>query len=249
MNPATCLGAVLCLFAGQEPGPAAPGQRFTAAVADYRAGRYEAAYAGFAAEAEARGRAAPAELLADLALAALRVQRASEAEAAARRLAAHAEPDQRAWGEFLLGNASWQRGQLAAAAALLADAEPFAWDLAERGLGNALASWCRAAELRPGWPEALRNAERAARRLAEVRQLRQAAAKQQTRSEPEPPPQKPPRPSQQPPEEQVPELTTIALAPTEVASLLERLREKQHEKRQARQAAQRANAAVGERDW
>ncbi|MEO6594786.1 MAG: hypothetical protein ABIP94_08540, partial [Planctomycetota bacterium] len=177
----------------------------------------------------------------------------SDAEAAARSLAALATPAERSRGEFLLGSAAYQRGQRAAVAAQLPDAEPFAWESARRGVQAAILSWCRAAELRPGWPEALRNAERAQRRLSELDKLREdAAKKQQTKKEPEPPPPKPPKPptpSAEPPEEQVPELTTAALAPGELASLLQRLQEKEREKRQARQAAQRASATAGERDW
>ena len=101
MNPrsitALPLAALLGLAALQAPGDAAP-DRFAAGVAAYRAGRYEEAHAGFSAELAAHEAFAPAELRTNLAMAALRVQRTGDAEAAARPLLESASVEDRAWG-------------------------------------------------------------------------------------------------------------------------------------------------------
>jgi hypothetical protein len=240
----SCAGA---LPAQQEVGQeVVDGERFATAVAHYRAGRFEEARVLFAAEAASRGEAAPAELLSNHALAALRVERPAEAAAAARRLAAMPDTSERAWGEFLLGGASWQQGQRALAAARLRDAEPMAWDLAVRGFEEAFAHWRSASELRPDWQEAVRNAERALLALEAARAARSEAAAKQAgeHREPEPPP---PGPGEL--EEQAPQMTRQALPPAEVAKLLQRLREKEQQKLRSRRQAQRASAVAGERDW
>lgn len=224
------------------------GAQRPAAVDDYRAGRFEAARLAFAAELAALGDAAPAELRADLALAALRRQRTGDAEAACRPLLDHAEPAWRARGEFLLGLAAWQRSDRAAAAAQLPDAEPMAWELAVRATADAFHHWCRAAALQPADATARRNAERAQRRLAAQQRARDAAAQQRApKRQPEPPP--PPSDAPGPAEAATPELAPQPLSAAELLRLRERLRDLDRTKQRLRQAAQRGAARVGERDW
>ena len=239
--------ALLCLAALQAPGDAAR-ERFAAGVAAYRAGRYEEARVAFQAELEAHEADAPAELRTNLAMAALRVQRTEDAEAAARPLLEGARSDDRAWGEFLLGSASFQRGERAAAAARLPDAEPMAWETAVRSVAGSVKRWCRAAELRPAWPEALRNAERAVRALAELERER-AAASPPTPKRTEPvPPEPPPQPAQPSTEEVQPDLARAALSAAELERLRQRLRQREREKRSAR-FLQPRSVVAGERDW
>lgn len=217
-------------------------------VADYRAGRYDAAHAAFVAEAAALGADVPPTLRYDLALAALRVQRTGDAEAAASPLLEHPDPAWRARGSFVLGLCAWQRTDRAVAAARLQDAEPMAWQLAVRAGEAALAHWCRAVELQPADHAARRNAERAQRRLAELRAAAEADAKRRTaKSEPEPPPPLPDAPG--PAEAARPEVVTQPLSANEVAQLLQRLREQQAQKQRLRQTAQRQSGTAGERDW
>lgn len=231
------LGTV-AMALGQDP----------AAVADYRAGRFDAAHAAFSAEVVARGSAAPAELRADTALAALRLRRAGEAELAAQPLLAHQDPLWRGRGEFLLALAAWQRAERAIAAAGLADAEPMAWDLAVHAAEQAFQHWCRAAVLLPLDLAARRNAERVQRRLAELRRMSELAAAQRTRrSEPEPPPPPPDAPG--PAEAATPELVQQPLSAAALARLRAQLRRQELAKQQLRQTAQRRSAVAGERDW
>ncbi|MBX3463779.1 MAG: hypothetical protein KF830_11455 [Planctomycetes bacterium] len=211
--------------------------------ADYRAGRYEAAFAAFAAAAaEAQ---APAERRANLALAALRLRRPGDAAAAARSLLDEGDAAWHAPGEFLLGLAAWQRAEQAAAAAQLADAEPMAWDLAVRSAEAAWAHWCRAAagEREPG--PARRNAERAWRRLQELRAARTAAA---ARVEPEPAP--PPGPTEpEAPATARPDVARGELSAEELERLRQRLLAKEREKQRLRLLGAGAGATVGEREW
>jgi hypothetical protein len=240
--------ALLCLFALQAPGDAGP-DRFLAGVAAYRAGRYEESRVAFASELAARGADAPAALRANLAMAALRVQRTQDAEAAARPLLESAVLDDRAWGEFLCAFASFQRGERAAAAARLPDAEPMAWETAVRSVAAAVQGWCRANELRAGWPEALRNAERAVRRLAALERERAAAApQQQKRTEPVPP-EPPPLRAQPSTEEVQPDLVQAKLSAAELERLRQRLRQVALEKQRTRLLQPRSALVAGERDW
>jgi len=239
--------ALLCLVALQAPGGGP--EQFTAGVAAWRAGRYEDARVAFAAELAAHGAGAPAELRANLAMAALRVQRTQDAEAAARPLLESAVIDDRAWGEFLLASAAFQRGERAAAAARLPDAEPMAWETAVRSVAGSVQGWCRAAELRAGWPEALRNAERAVRALAALERERAAQApREQKRTEPVPP-EPPPQPAQPSTEEVQPDLVQATLPEAELARLRQRLQQKQREKRGARLLHPSSVLIAGERDW
>jgi len=247
MNPRST-AALLCLAALQAPGDAGP-ERFTAGVAAYRAGRWEDARVAFAAELAAHGAGAPAALRVNLAMAALRVQRTQDAEAAARPLLESAVIDDRAWGEFLGALASFQRGERAAAAARLPDAEPMAWETAVRSAAAAVQGWCRAAELRPGWPEALRNAERAVRRLAALQRERAAAAPATPKRTEPVPPEPPPQAAQPSTEEVQPDLVQATLSQAELERLRQRLRQKDREKRSARLLQPRRALVAGERDW
>ncbi len=239
---------VLCVLGAIQAPAAGPDEPFAAAVAHYRAGRHAEALAGFTALAAADAAALTPELLGNLALSALRRQRTAEAEAAARQLAAHALPAERALGEFLLGQAAGQRCARAEAAAKLPDAEPAAFDLAVRAAEQALAAFVRADALRGGWPAALRNAERAALRVRDLQQQREAAARNRPRPQQEP--DRPPPPAPEPgPEAVDPALATNPLSSADVARLLERLQQQERAKRALRLAGQRATLQAGERDW
>jgi hypothetical protein len=243
--------AALCLSSRQDPKPG-PADPFAAAIAAYEAGRYQESLVGWQALAAELGPAAPPELLGNLALAALRGFRIADAEAAARQLADSVLPGERAYAAFLLAHAAFLRSQQAEAAARLPDAEPRAWDASLSSCRTAITLWMRADTLTPsGWPAAVRNTERAVRRLAELERLRDEAERQkpppkQEPDQPEPKPQ--PKPDEKP-EEKDPEILRTRMSPEEVARMLSRLEEKEREKRLARTAQQRATATVGERDW
>lgn len=254
MKPSRRLSPLLLLLAAlpvQDPSSAAPADPFAAAVADYRAGRFAAALAGFQALLSAGAEAPTPELLANTALAALRLQRSGDAEAPAKLLRQHADAAERALGAFLLGHAAYLRCQRAEAAAKLQDAEPGAYDAALRAAGAAIELWLTADSERGGWPAAVRNAERAAHKRAELEALRAAAERDKPppKREPDrPEPKRQPDPAQ-PPEQQDPEQVTARLSPADVARLLERLQQKEREKRLARTQQQAASAPAGERDW
>jgi len=246
-----CLVLAVLQVPQAPAGTPAAATSFAEAVASYRAGRYAEAHAGFQSQLAVAGAAAGSELLGNAALAALRLQRPGDAEPAAQRLTALLDPESRALGAFLLGHAAFQRCQTAVAAAKLQDAEPGAWAGAERAVGLAIEQWLAADAARGGWPEAVRNAERAAQLRAEVQAQRQAAERNRPppKQEPDQPEPKPaPRPETTP-EEQVPEPVQTKLSNQDLARLLERLQQKDREKRLARQAQQRALAVTGERDW
>ncbi|MBL9078731.1 MAG: hypothetical protein JNL08_14570 [Planctomycetes bacterium] len=215
------------------------------ALADYRAGRFAAAHAALAAALAERGAAAPPELRANTALAALRLLREGDAEAAARPLLAAAEPEWRARGEQLLGFAAWLRTDRAVAAARLPDAEPMAWELAVRSAEAAWQHWRRAAAALPAEVAMVRNVERAWQRLTEVRAARDAATAR-TQQEPAPPPPEPA--AAEPPAPAPAEVATAPLSAAELQRLRERLLQKQREKQRLRLVPP-TDAVVGERTW
>lgn len=226
----------------QDPDTAVAGAAAEARAA-YVAARYDAALALWQQRLEQLGDAAPPELRANTALAALRTHRPADAERAARPLLSHDDVQWRARGAFLFGLAAWQRADTAVAAAELPDAEPMAWDLAVRHLDEAWRHWRAAAGGVPRDERAVRNAERAWRRLADVQQRRERAQRQ-ARREPPPPPPEPTDPGEAAP----PELAVQALSAAELQRLRERLQRNERDKRRVRLLPP-PGAVVGERDW
>lgn len=230
--------------------PEAPDAAFARGLVAYRAGRHQEAHEVFQALLATQGDAAPSELRWNAALAALRVLRTSDAEGALQPLLHHDDVRWHADAEFGLALAAHQRAERAVLAAQLADAEPLAWTIALRAMQQAIDGFARADRLRGRWPEAVRNAERATRRLAELERLRAAQQPPQPKQTPEPePPPPPPGPDGQSPEEQPTELPGQDLEAAEVAQLLQRLRQQEQKKRTLRQNQPRPAARPGERDW
>ncbi|MBL8724742.1 MAG: hypothetical protein JNK49_11885 [Planctomycetes bacterium] len=220
------------------------------AVAEYQAGRYAEAYAAYAVLG-AEANAPSAEVRLGLALAAVRVQRTGDAEAALRPLLdGGVAPEILAEAQFVSGLAFWQRAERAEAAAQLQDAEPFALASAQRAAAQALGAFCAADRTRGGWPAALRNAERAARLGAALEQLAVRQPPNGARQEPDaPPPPEPEPPRPEAPDEAPPELVQEPLSAAAAAELLLRVQQREREKLQVRRAGQRRAGRAGERDW
>ncbi|MHC4548754.1 MAG: hypothetical protein ACYTEZ_08240 [Planctomycetota bacterium] len=218
----------------------------------YREGRFRDAHAAFRKAEESAGNGASAALSFNRALAALRAGDLSDAEAAAQRAAARGGPEMAARCDFLRGNAAFARCRLAERQASTAAAEPFAWDVAIIYARKARDAWQRAAMSRPDWPAARRNVERA---LLKIEELKRKKAEQDQRPPRPPGPQPPPPP--QPPEargkedEPAPadEPQLEELAPEQVLRLLDRLAQKEQEKRALRRSHRKARMAEVERDW
>lgn len=238
----------LCLLA-LVPAQDAP-DRFATALRDYRAGSYTAAFAGFQAEFRAGGDMVPSALRWNLALAALRVQRSADAEAAIEPWLAEPSGERRADAEFVFAMACCQRAERAVLAAQLPDAEPTAWAMASQALERAAAAFLRASEFRGAWPEAMRNRERVQQRLQEVRQeQRRAEQKKQTEAAPPEPPPGPVPKALPTAEEGAAELAAEPLSREQVAALVRRLAKREQTKRTSRQALQAGVVAAGARGW
>jgi hypothetical protein len=229
-----------------------PTAAFAAALADHEAGRFQAAYETFAQLLAAAAEPVPEALRWNTALAALRVLRARDAEAAIEPWRAHPDPERRAEAEFVFGLAQCLRAEQAAVAAALPDAEPMAWQLALAAQDRGIAAFVRAVQLRGDWPAAVRNVERAQRRRLEFEQQRDRSRPEASKQEqvPEPPPPPPPAPANDAePEAALPELMINELSAAEVAQLLQRLAQKDQRKHRLRQQEQRRTTVAGERDW
>jgi hypothetical protein len=166
----------------------------------------------------------PAEDLFNRAVHALRAGEWSEAELFAEK--AGVRGGTRLWPhrDFVLGAAAFARGQAAAIEAARPDGGPFAFERALGHARSALDAWRRAVAARDDdWPAARRNAERAARLIADLQQKKDAADAQR-KARPGAPPQ--------PPQQQ---------------DLDEKLDENQRRKRADR--ARRNERAIVERDW
>lgn len=230
---------------GPAPTPPQGPDAFAQAVAAYREARYADALAAFRALTAAAAEEAPPELLSNLALAALRERRPAEAEAAAQRLVELDDLQERALGHFLLGQAAFERARVTELAARLPDAEPGIWQNAVEFAERALHHWLCATHGRGEWPEAQRNAERAAQKLDELRAARDQA-RQDSKKEKTPDQPPPPKPNET--EERPPDLEVPPLSPAELQHLRERLAQKEKEKRTLRRIEFRSHQ-LGERDW
>jgi hypothetical protein len=156
-------------------------------------------------------------------------------------------------GDFLSGNIAYEECLRAAKQAETAAAEPFAFDVAIAFAEQAEAAWKRAAMSRDDWPRARRNVERAQAKAADLRR-RKREAEDRLRPKPKPKPQPKPKPEPEPEgkkkiTEEDPDADPMLkeLPPEEVAGILERLAEKEREKRTLRRA-EREKSAVA-RDW
>lgn len=229
--------------------PAQESAAFAAAVADYRAGKHESAFAAFQAQLAAAGDAASDALRWNLALAALRLQRSGDAEEAVAPWLAGADGERRADAEFVLGMAGAQRGERAAAAAQLPDAEPLAWAMAIRAMEQAGDAFVRAAGARGGWPEAERNAARTRARVEALKRLRDAAREQAAKKESAPKPL-PPAPKPKPDQDDDPlGLVTEPLPASELPALARRLAQRDQKKVAVRREQQQKTLRAGERGW
>ena len=242
LSLATSLGA-------QEAGEPAERAAFGSALARYRAGDYEQAWKAFSELVERGGEAAAPQARLNGALAALRLLRSGDAEALVAPLTGR--DGWRADAAFVLGMAARQHGERAVVAAELPDAEPMAWVMATKAMQRSELQLREAVRLRPDWPAAVRNLERAIRRRAEVEAARDAAAPKESKKEdaPEPEPPIEPPASEQPPEVVIPEVATAELSARELEQLQERVRQQQRQKVRGRQQRSRARAGAGRRDW
>lgn len=148
------------------------GSRGTAADAPHSsgaralsAGRVDEAVALLDEALVAAGATPDPRLLHDHGLAALRAGAFARAEASARALADVDAVERSAQGWLLVGATALARADLARAQATGPEAEPFAFDAAIALARRARAAFERAAVLRVSWPVAVRNAERARRRV------------------------------------------------------------------------------------
>jgi len=236
-----CLWAVA--LAAQDPAA------FAAAVADYRAGKHEAAFAAFQQQFAAAGDTASDALRWNLALAALRLQRSGDAEEAVGSWLDGADDGRRADAEFVFGMAGAQRGERAAAAAQLPDAEPLAWAMAIRAMEQSAGAFVRAAGARGGWPEAERNAARTRARVDELKRLRDAVREQAAKKESAPKPL-PPAPKPKPETDEDPLGLVVEPLPTgDLPALARRIAQRDQKKIAVRREQQQQALRAGERGW
>jgi len=187
------------------------------------------------------GRDAYERALAHLREGELRAAEAEAERAAADGLVAHSD--------FLRGNVAFGQATLAEKQARAPGAEPFAIDVAIAYARKARRLWEHAATTRPDWPAARRNVERALLKIDELEKLRR-------RGDPRRQPQPRPRPGPTPRPEKTDEVEAAderpvldALGPEEVRRLLDRLAEKEKEKRDLRRSRRAERSAAVERDW
>ncbi|MGA0059478.1 MAG: hypothetical protein ACO4CT_02650 [Planctomycetota bacterium] len=232
------------------------GDPFERGVSAYEAGQYAAALEAFAEAERAAGDDAEPALLANRALAALRVGRAREAEISAEKLVARGGPEHENVRVLVAATSAWLRAQRAQAEAGLTDPDPTAFARAIGHAETALAGFEELLRAEPGRADAQRNFVRVARMLDALAQA-QAEAEKNRRNKKEGAEDRPaPEPeadTDAPPEEveQAPELQEDdgTLTADEVEALLARLLRKEAEKRQLRRDQRAARTPSSERDW
>jgi hypothetical protein len=245
------LTAVLLLCAGgcsDDP--------FDRGVAEYRADRYAAALDAFIEAELAEGSDAGPALLANRALAALRVGRAREAETSAEKVVVRGGEEHEVFRAFVFATAAWLRAQRAQAEAGLTDPDPTAFARAIGHAETALVGFEQVLQAEPERLDAQRNHVRVARMLEALRKAQEDAEKNRRNKregaedrpapEPEADPDAPPEEVEQAPELQEDDGTLTA---DEVEALLARLARKEAEKRQLRREQRAARTPSTERDW
>lgn len=226
---------------------------FETGIAAFREGRYDAALEAFSQAEQEAGDEASAALLFNRSLAALRAGVVRNAEASIEKAVVRGGLERfGAARDFLYGNAAFVRCLRSEAEASLPEAPPFAYDLAIQEGEAAVAAWKQAVMKRPGWPAARRNVERALRKVEELRAKKAAA--------PEPPkkkdPPKPPEPPEPPPDAEVKSQKEVKvqaqmkeLTAEQLGGLLEKLGQKEREKRAVRREERKSSRVRVERDW
>lgn len=217
---------------------------FVTALDAYRAGRFEQAAVEFRTAIERAGEDAPAELHANLALAALRAGALTQAETAAQAAAARAPDAFTGFCRFVEGSVAFARCDQSLAQASGPEAESFALDIALAQAVRARERWQEAAITRADWPQARRNVERALRRIADLERMRRERETPPPEREPDPPPANDPRA-----ENRDLDAALDELPPQRVLELLDRLDTKERMKRGLRQRVRATRPATGERDW
>jgi hypothetical protein len=218
----------------------------------YREGRFKDAAAAFAQATKDTGDGAPAELLYDDALAALRAGDFTHAESSADKAAARGGAEFAALCDFVRGNAAFARSALSEKQAEGVEAEPFAFDVAIAQATAARDAWIRAAVARDDWREARRNVERALiaiERLKAKKAAAERARKNPNVAAPRPEP-KTARPQDKKQDEKAPtELQQAELPADEVARLFDVLAAKEKEKADVRRATRESRSGDVEKDW
>ena len=186
------------------------------------------------------------------ALDALGDNRPREAEAAAEAAARRGGEPYAALLDFLRGNTAFSRCLLAEKQAAMPQSEPFAYDLAINYARSARDAWRRAAASRADWPRARRNVERALLKIEDLERQKAQRERPRKRTDPQPKPRPKAKPTPKseptPPKEAKPELQVEELPPAELKKLLDRLAQREREKRALRRSQRKARMA-GERDW
>jgi hypothetical protein len=238
----------------------ATGPGFDAGMKAYAEGRHRDAFLAFDGARRDAGDEASPELLYNLALAAVRCGELEQAQAAAEEAATRGGPDFAARREFLLGNIAFARCEESIAEMNQPEALLSALDSAIAHADIAKSSWQRAALARSGWPEARRNVERALLLEGALKRRKEAEARKKAKT-PEIRPRLEPKAEEGDDEEEDPggkgketeeeatiEAQKTKLSPEEVRLLLDRLVEKEKEKRALRRARKPTKVPV-EKDW
>lgn len=232
------------------------GGSVAAGVAAWREERFDDAARAFAlAEAEA-GDEAPASLLMNRALAALKAGRADEAESAAERAAARGGPAYFGARDFVAGCAAYQRSVILETRADLPNAGPRLFDGAIAFAEAARDAWAAAAARRTDWPEARRNVERALLKIEALKERRADAERnRESRPAPEDPPPPPPAPEPEPEKPPAPKIEPEdtpddgVLDAAALRRLQERIAAREAEKRKLRREERGRGRTAVERDW
>lgn len=234
------------------------GDDFGRGVRAYEDARYREALAAFREAESSAGAYASPELHYNLALAAFGAGDLSLAEAACARVDEQGDEATAELARFLRGNVAFQRCTTAALQAARPESPPFAYDVAIRFGETARDAWKACVLRRDDWPEARRNLERVERFLDALRKQKEAADqrdKQKKQPNESKPPEDPPPSDDEGKKQDAPRAAPrliaqlVELSPEEVKGLLEKLDDKETEKRKLRRDRRREPGVRVERDW
>lgn len=224
------------------------GCRDDSGVAAYERGDFPEAFSAYREMESTLGANAPAPILANQALAALRAGQYSAAEASAEKAVVRGGRDYEAFRLFVFGAAAYARAEASELLSARVEAGPIALDAAIVHAEDAARFWQSAVLLRESWPKALRNAERALAKAEALRRKRDEAKRRREGNKENPltpPPEEgPPQEEERALEAQLEELTTDQLS-----RLLQRLDAKEQEKKGSRRDVRNRATREGARSW
>jgi hypothetical protein len=222
---------------------------FQVGVQSFEEGDFAKAFQLFKERDQAMGENAPASLLFNRALAALRIQKPKDAEISAERAAARGGKSGFALRDFILGNAAFLRAERATKEIELAEGGPRAQERALLHFHRSIQHWRAALGRNSFRPEATHNISLSKKRIQETQnQAKSRSRPSRKEKSPSLTPSKKPK-SPRFPKKNPPQKNTPHLRPKDIQTLLQTLAKNEKAKWELRRKQRRKHPPTSGRSW